>query len=62
MGASLCYTGGSSRVIDPYGTIVSTDSTVYDGLITGEIDIESIGPLRSKFKVLQDRRPDLYII
>ncbi len=51
---------GSSRLIDPNGTIVASASEVEQTLIVGEVDRERIAETRSKMRVFADRREDLY--
>jgi predicted amidohydrolase len=53
---------GDSAIIDPWGeTIVEADEKE-ESLLTGTIDVDKVDQVRSKMKVLQDRRPDLYRI
>ena len=51
---------GTSMIIDPYGTILSSGSAIHEGLISGEITSKAVAELRAQFKVHEDRRPSLY--
>ncbi|PWT97417.1 MAG: carbon-nitrogen hydrolase [Candidatus Melainabacteria bacterium] len=51
---------GTSTIIDPYGTILSSASAIHEGLISAEIGSELVEQIRSQFKVHEDRRPSLY--
>ena len=53
---------GTSMIIDPYGTIISSGSSIHEGLIIGDIKAEMIETVRSQIKVHQDRRPSLYVL
>lgn len=52
---------GTSMIIDPYGTILSSASAIHEGLTFAEVNSERVEQIRSQFKVRDDRRPALYI-
>ena len=52
--------GGSSRLIDPYGTLMASASEIDEALITGEVSKERLAEVRGRMKVYEDRRNDLY--
>ena len=53
---------GDSSIIDPWGeTLVEADEK-QESLLNGTIDVDKVDQVRSRMKVLQDRRPDLYEI
>jgi omega-amidase len=52
--------GGSSRLLDPLGTILGSASTVDESLILGEVVRERLVEVRERMKVYRDRREDLY--
>jgi predicted amidohydrolase len=52
--------GGSSMLLDPYGTILTSASEIDDTLLTGEISKEHLAEIRGRMKVYQDRREELY--
>jgi predicted amidohydrolase len=56
-GVTFC---GTSAIIDPYGVIVAGASADREELIQGEISIEVIDSVRSRMKVFEHRRRDLY--
>lgn len=51
---------GSSQILDPFGTTLSSCSEVGEGLIISEVSSERISEIRSAFNSLRDRRPELY--
>jgi len=52
--------GGSSTLLDPYGTILASASEIDETLLTGEISKERLAEVRGRMKVYQDRREELY--
>lgn len=52
--------GGSSRLLDPLGTILGSASTVDESLIVGDISHGRLDEVRERMKVYRDRREDLY--
>lgn len=52
--------GGSSRLLDPYGTILSSASEVDEALIVGEISRDRLAEVRDRMRVYEDRREELY--
>ena len=51
---------GDSVIIDPWGATLVEASETDEALFTAAIDLDLVGEIRSKMKVLGDRRPDLY--
>ena len=51
---------GDSVIIDPWGETVIEASENQEMLLTTSIDISKADQVRSKMKVLSDRRPELY--
>jgi predicted amidohydrolase len=51
---------GASRLLDPYGTILASASSIDETLIVGEISRERILEVRARLKVYEDRREELY--
>jgi omega-amidase len=51
---------GSSRIVDPYGVIVSSAAEEREELIVGEIRQKVIEAVRGKMRVFQHRRNDMY--
>jgi predicted amidohydrolase len=51
---------GASRIVDPYGVIVTSAAEDREEMISGEISRETILAVRAKMPVLQQRRSDLY--
>jgi predicted amidohydrolase len=51
---------GDSSIIDPWGETVVEASETEEMLLTATIDLSRADQLRSKMRVLADRRPDLY--
>ncbi len=51
---------GDSVVIDPWGQTVVEAGQTEEELLTATIDVDKVDEVRSKMKVLQDRRPDLW--
>jgi len=51
---------GSSRIVDPYGVIVSSAAEDREELIAGEIRNKVIAAIRRKMCVFQHRRNDMY--
>ncbi len=56
-GVTLC---GSSAIIDPYGVILAAASADREELIQAEISEEVLDSVRSRMKVFEHRRRDLY--
>ena len=52
--------GGCSAIIDPWGETVVEAGQAAECLLTATIDLGRVDEIRSRIKVLQDRRPDLY--
>jgi predicted amidohydrolase len=51
---------GSSCIIDPWGETVVEAGEQEETLLTATIDTDKVDEVRSKMKVLRDRRPELY--
>lgn len=51
---------GDSTIIDPWGETVVEAGEKEESLLTATIEIDKVDQVRSKMKVLNDRRPDLY--
>jgi omega-amidase len=51
---------GNSAIIDPYGVIVAAASTDREELIQAEISQEAIDSVRTRMRVFEHRRKDLY--
>lgn len=51
---------GSSRIMDPYGVVVTSAAEDRPQLITGELSRETLDWVRGRMPVFRDRRPDLY--
>ena len=51
---------GASRIVDPFGVVVSSASETREELIVGEINKETILSVREKMPVFSHRRQDLY--
>jgi len=51
---------GSSRVIDPYGVVLTSAPEVGEQLVFAEISKSRVGEVRGSMAVFQDRRKDLY--
>jgi omega-amidase len=51
---------GHSQLLDPYGCVLTSASTVDTQLLRGEIRRERIQEVRHRLQCLRDRRPDLY--
>jgi len=56
-GLSFC---GASRLLDPYGDILSSASEIDETILYGEITKERLFQVRDRMKVYQDRREELY--
>jgi omega-amidase len=56
-GISFC---GTTTIVDPYGTVISSGSDIHESLVTANIDLSMIDTVRSQIKVYQDRQPNLY--
>ena len=56
-GVTFC---GTSAIIDPYGAIVSAASVDREELIYADVSEEVINSVRSRMKVFEHRREDLY--
>jgi omega-amidase len=52
--------GGHSMVIDPWGKVLAGAGDDED-LISADLDFGLVGNLRSRFPVLADQRPELYV-
>ena len=52
--------GGSSRLIDPFGTLLASASETDETLLVEEATRERLTEVRSGLKVFADRRPELY--
>jgi predicted amidohydrolase len=50
---------GDSSFIDPLGEVLSTLSWE-EGLVVGDVDVETVRTLREKLPFLADRRPEVY--
>lgn len=50
---------GRSAVVDPWGTIVATASDV-EGVVTSRLDLSLIDVMRSRYPLLEQRRPEMY--
>jgi len=53
---------GDSVIIDPWGETVLEANEKDESLLIATIDIDKVDQVRSKMRVLRDRRPDLYMI
>ena len=51
--------GGFSRIIDPLGAVLA-QSGGEEEIVTADLDLSSIAPLRARVPVFHDRRPELY--
>lgn len=51
---------GSSTIVDPWGEVVLEANETDETLLTAEIDTDRVDEIRSRMKVLDDRRPELY--
>jgi predicted amidohydrolase len=51
---------GTSAIIDPWGRTVIEASETEEALLTATLDLDAVDETRSKMRVLQDRRPELY--
>ncbi|WP_254871062.1 carbon-nitrogen family hydrolase [Bacillus sp. Marseille-Q1617] len=51
--------GGNSLIISPWGEIIA-EGTLYEELLTAEIDLNEVEEVRKKIPIFQDRRPDFY--
>ena len=51
--------GGFSRIIDPLGAVLAQGGGEEE-IVTADLDLSSIAPLRARVPVLHDRRPALY--
>ena len=51
--------GGFSRIIDPLGAVLAQGGGE-DEIVTADLDLFSIAPLRAAVPVFHDRRPELY--
>ncbi len=52
--------GGSSAIIDPWGSILAEADPDKEELITAVIDQDLVGIVRDAIPVFEDRRPDIY--
>jgi len=53
---------GSSRIVDPYGVVVSSASEIREELIVGDLNKDTILSVREQMPVFSHRRSDLYEI
>ena len=51
--------GGFSRIIDPLGAVLAQGGGEEE-IVTADLDLSSIAPLRARVPVFHDRRPELY--
>jgi omega-amidase len=51
---------GNSVIIGPWGETIIEAGETEEELLTATIDIDAVDRVRSKMRVLQDRRPELY--
>lgn len=51
---------GASTIVDPWGDVVVEAAENKEELLTASIDLDRVAEVRSKMKVLDDRRPELY--
>jgi len=51
---------GDSVIIDPWGETAIEAGETEERLLTAEIEVDQADQVRSRMKVFQDRRPDLY--
>ncbi|MGO9177638.1 MAG: nitrilase-related carbon-nitrogen hydrolase [Desulfobaccales bacterium] len=51
---------GQTTNVDPWGRTAVEASETDEALLTAAIDLDLVEEIRSKMKVLGDRRPDLY--
>jgi len=51
--------GGFSRIIDPLGAVLAQGGGEEE-IVTADLDLSSIAPLRKAVPVFHDRRPELY--
>ena len=51
--------GGFSRIIDPLGAVLAQGGGEEE-IVTADLDLSSIAPLRARVPVFHDRRPALY--
>jgi predicted amidohydrolase len=52
--------GGTSQLLDPYGTLLASASKTDETLIVGEVSRERLVEVRGEMKVFADRRQELY--
>ena len=51
--------GGFSRILDPLGAVL-VQGGGEEEIVTADLDLSSIAPLRARVPVFHDRRPELY--
>lgn len=51
---------GASVIVDPWGRAVAEAGEAGEELLTADIDMDMVDDIRSKMRVLKDRRPELY--
>jgi omega-amidase len=51
---------GNSVIIGPWGETVAEAGEIEETLLTATIDVDMVDQVRTRMRVLQDRRPDLY--
>ena len=51
--------GGFSRILDPLGAVLAQGGGEEE-IVTADLDLSSIAPLRARVPVFHDRRPELY--
>ena len=52
--------GGTSRLLDPFGTVLAVASETEETLLIGEVSRDRLAEVRGRLKVFADRRPELY--
>jgi predicted amidohydrolase len=50
---------GRSMIVDPWGTIIATASDA-ETLVTAHLDLDLIDEMRSRYPLLDQRRPEMY--
>ena len=51
---------GSSRILDPFGTVLASADEISEGIITADIEAPRVDEVRKAIPVLSSERPDLY--
>ena len=57
--ASDTHGGGSSRILDPLGSVLAALDTT-EGVLSADIDLSVLADIRATINVYRDRRPELY--